>query len=88
VLRGVQLEGYLNFKTLIAVLLSLTFTLSSNIPIGKAGPFVHAAASVANLVSKFIKSFDTGTMTGSMQNEMLAAGCAVGLGKYFNVIHH
>ncbi|KAI6190422.1 hypothetical protein M3Y97_00116000 [Aphelenchoides bicaudatus] len=79
ILRGVQLEGYLNFKTLVAVLISLSFALSSNIPIGKAGPFVHAAATVAHLTSKLIKTFDTGSMTGSLHNEMLAAGCAVGL---------
>lgn len=79
ILRGVQLDGYLTFNALIAVLLSLTFALSSGSPIGKAGPFVHASVIVANLASKFIKSYDTGTVTGSLHNEMLAAGCAVGL---------
>lgn len=77
VLRGVQLEGYLNFRTLIAVMTSLTFVLSSGLPIGKAGPFVHASAIIANLVSNFIKSFDTGSISGSLHNEMLAAGCNI-----------
>lgn len=37
VLRGVQLDGYLSFKTLVAVLVGLTLALGSGLPIGKAG---------------------------------------------------
>ncbi|KAI6230001.1 Chloride channel protein clh-3 [Aphelenchoides fujianensis] len=71
VLRGVQLDGYLTARTLVSLLIGLSLVLGSGLPVGKAGPFVHAASIVANLVSRAMKSFDTGIATSSMHSEML-----------------
>ncbi|KAI6198988.1 hypothetical protein M3Y96_00579000 [Aphelenchoides besseyi] len=84
VLRGTQLENYLTFRTLISVIIGLTFTVGSGMPIGRNGPFVHASAILANLLCRSIMSFDPhAPITTSRQAVILAAGCSVGTAVVF-----
>ncbi|CAG2159629.1 unnamed protein product [Oppiella nova] len=93
ILRGVVLNEYLTFRTLVAKMieylskdmnhllnsgLGLTSTLGSGLPLGKEGPFVHVASIVATLLSKLITSFKGIYENESRTGEMLAAACAVG----------
>lgn len=77
ILRGIKLDGYFNFKTFITLMISLTLALSSGLPIGKAGPFVHLSSTFSYIISGFIRKFDK--RMGSLQNEMVVAGSAIGL---------
>lgn len=77
ILRGVVLNEYLTFRTLIAKVVGLTFTLGSGLPLGKEGPFVHMASIVATLLSKLVASFQGIYENESRTSEMLSAACAV-----------
>lgn len=77
ILRGVVLNEYLTFRTLIAKIVGLTFTLGSGLPLGKEGPFVHVASIVATLLSKLVASFQGIYENESRTSEMLSAACAV-----------
>lgn len=77
ILRGVVLNEYLTFRTLIAKIVGLTFTLGSGLPLGKEGPFVHMASIVATLLSKMVASFQGIYENESRTSEMLSAACAV-----------
>ncbi|KAL7728339.1 hypothetical protein ACLKA6_007436 [Drosophila palustris] len=83
ILRGVTLKNYLTFKTLVAKVFGLTFTLGSGMPLGKEGPYVHIASIVANLLSKWSAPFRSIYQNESRNTEMLAAVCALGLGTCF-----
>lgn len=77
ILRGVVLNEYLTFRTLIAKIVGLTCTLGSGLPLGKEGPFVHMASIVATLLSKLVASFQGIYENESRSSEMLSAACAV-----------
>lgn len=77
ILRGVILNEYLTFRTLIAKIVGLTCTLGSGLPLGKEGPFVHMASIVATLLSKLVASFQGIYENESRSSEMLSAACAV-----------
>src|SRR5690348_16560409 len=83
ILRGVVLKEYLTFKTLVAKMVGLTFTLGSGLPLGKEGPFVHIASIVATLLSKLITSFKGIYENESRTGEMLAAAAAIGVASTF-----
>uniref|UniRef100_A0AAQ4QQU5 Chloride channel 2c n=1 Tax=Gasterosteus aculeatus aculeatus TaxID=481459 RepID=A0AAQ4QQU5_GASAC len=57
ILRGVVLKEYLTFKTFVAKVVSLTFTLGSRMPLGKESPFVHIASLCGAMISKFMSLF-------------------------------
>lgn len=57
VLRGVVLHEYLTFRTLIAKIVGLTFTLASGLPLGREGPFVHISSIIATLLSRAVITF-------------------------------
>lgn len=57
VLRGVVLHEYLTFRTLVAKIVGLTFTLASGLPLGREGPFVHISSIVATLLSRAVITF-------------------------------
>lgn len=76
-------QRYLTFKTLVAKMVGLTFTLGSGMPVGKEGPFVHIASIVATLLSKLITSFKGIYENESRSGEMLAAAAAIGVASTF-----
>lgn len=45
ILRGVVLKEYLTFKTFVAKVVSLTFTLGSRMPLGKEVTHTHTHTS-------------------------------------------
>ncbi|XP_043199053.1 chloride channel protein 2-like [Amphibalanus amphitrite] len=79
ILRGVPLDEYLTFRTLVAKVVGLTACLGSGIPLGKEGPFVHIASIVATLLTRMVTSFKGIYENESRNSEMLAAACAVGV---------
>ncbi|CAK5076503.1 unnamed protein product [Meloidogyne enterolobii] len=83
-LRGVVLKDYLAARTLISKIVGLTFSLGSGIPIGKMGPFVHVAASTANLLSNVAARFEGAYGNECRKSEMLAAACATGVACCFS----
>lgn len=83
ILRGVALNEYLTFRTLVAKVIGLTATLGSGMPLGKEGPFVHIASIVATLLGRLVTSFRGIYANESRNTEMLAAACAVGVGSCF-----
>ncbi|RWS27823.1 chloride channel protein 2-like protein [Leptotrombidium deliense] len=83
ILRGVVLKEYLTFRTLVAKMVGLTFTLGSGLPLGKEGPFVHIASIVATLLSQLVTSFKGIYENESRTGEMLAAACSVGVAATF-----
>ena len=74
---------YLTFKTLLAKMVGLTFTLGSGMPLGKEGPFVHIASIVATLLSKLVTGFKGIYENESRSGEMLAAAAAIGVASTF-----
>jgi H+/Cl- antiporter ClcA len=58
ILAGVNIYRYLSFRTMVGKIIGLTAGLSAGLSIGKEGPFVHIAASVANKLMK-LKSFNS-----------------------------
>ncbi|KAG9508591.1 Chloride channel protein 2 [Fragariocoptes setiger] len=84
ILRGVILNEYLTFRTLVGKIVGLTCTLGSGLPLGKEGPFVHVASIVATLLSKAVASFQGDFYQNeSRTSEMLSAACAVGVAATF-----
>jgi len=63
----------------VVVVVGLTATLGSGMPLGKEGPFVHIASIVATLLTKLVTSFQGIYANESRNSEMLAAACAVGV---------
>ncbi|XP_059815329.1 chloride channel protein-like, partial [Hypanus sabinus] len=84
IIRGAVLHEYLTFRTFIAKTVGLTAVLSTGLPVGKEGPFVHIASICAALISKFL-CFLSGTVEKeySLRADVLTVGCAVGLGCCF-----
>ncbi|XP_041038390.1 chloride channel protein-like [Carcharodon carcharias] len=79
IIRGAVLQEYLTFRTFIAKVLGLTAVLSSGLPVGKEGPFVHIASICAALLSKLLSG-----ISGSMENifrtkAIVIPACAVGV---------
>lgn len=84
VLRGVVLKDFLTMSTLVAKVVSLTFTLGSGLPIGKMGPFVHIAAAASNVLSNMIAKVEGAYGNECRKSEMLAAACATGVACTFS----
>uniref|UniRef100_A0A671S545 Chloride channel protein 2-like n=1 Tax=Sinocyclocheilus anshuiensis TaxID=1608454 RepID=A0A671S545_9TELE len=82
-LRGVMLQEYFTFKTLVSKVISLTCVLGSELPVGKEGPFVHVGSVCAALLCKFMSLFSGIYKNKARNEEMLTVGCAVGIGCCF-----
>eukprot|EP00911_Craspedida_sp_UC1_P002998 UC1_evm1s2189 len=76
-------RGYLSFRTLLSKVTGLLLAKGSGLPIGKEGPSVHIASSVANLLTRYVGLFKHFAETKSRRMEMLAAACAVGVASNF-----
>lgn len=82
ILRGVELKGYLTFRTLLAKVVGLMATLGSGMPLGKEGPFVHIGGIAAQLVGD-VFSVIKGSYEKVRNLDMLAAGCGTGISACF-----
>uniref|UniRef100_A0A914BX70 Chloride channel protein n=1 Tax=Acrobeloides nanus TaxID=290746 RepID=A0A914BX70_9BILA len=86
IMNGFMLQNYLTFRTLIAKVIGLTFTLGSGLPVGKEGPFVHMGAIVGTLLSKMTKPWQNNAFFSNESRELqiLSSGCAVGIACTFS----
>lgn len=82
VLSGVMMPRMLNFRTLLAKMVGLTFSLASSISIGRLGPFIHMSGIIAALVSK-VPWFSTLHSSARFQLQALSAAMAAGVGATF-----
>uniref|UniRef100_A0A8C1K6D8 Chloride channel 2c n=1 Tax=Cyprinus carpio TaxID=7962 RepID=A0A8C1K6D8_CYPCA len=85
-LRGVMLQEYFTFRTLVSKVISLTCVLGSELPVGKEGPFVHVGSVCAALLCRFMSLFSgiykvlkNFIINKARNEEMLTVGCAVGI---------
>lgn len=83
ILGGVVLNEYLTFRTMVAKIVGLSFTLASGLPLGREGPFVHISSIMATLLSRMVTTFKGIYENESRTGEMLAAACAVGVAATF-----
>lgn len=82
VLSGVLLRKMLNWRTLVSKSVGLIFSLSSEISIGRLGPFIHISGITAALVSK-IPWFTSLRSSARFQLQALSAAMAAGVGATF-----
>ncbi|KAI1283153.1 Chloride channel protein 2 [Halotydeus destructor] len=84
IIRGVVIKEYLDFRTLIAKIIGVPFTLASNLGLGKEGPFVHISSMVTN---QLFKLFSPVTVTPneyeSRFQELITIAAAVGVAATF-----
>ena len=82
VLGGLHIHHFLSFRALFAKIVGLSLAYSSNISIGKEGPYVHIAACIAQLMMRtsFFKRYG---LISSRRIDMLAVACACGVAATF-----
>ena len=83
VLNGVILEDYLSFKTLFTKVVGLVAVIGGGIVVGREGPFVHVASTVAHLslsipIYRYIKK--SASLLLLVQTSAIAAGMASNFG--------
>uniref|UniRef100_A0A914W741 Chloride channel protein n=1 Tax=Plectus sambesii TaxID=2011161 RepID=A0A914W741_9BILA len=79
------LKEYLSLKTMIAKCVGMTLSLGSGLPIGKEGPFVHVASTVAVCLSKLTFGWSKNHFPQEVRyTEVLATACAVGVACTFS----
>lgn len=78
VLGGVLMPQMLNWRTLVAKMLGLIFSLASDISIGRLGPFIHMSCITASLVSQ-LPVFPSLRSNARYQLQALSAAMAAGV---------
>lgn len=81
VLSGVVIRGYLSSWAFIIKIIGLAFSVSSNLNLGKEGPFVHLVSVLANLVASTFLEFRENF---SIMMEFVCVGTAAGVSVAFN----
>jgi chloride channel 2 len=78
ILAGVNLDEHMNNATVLAKVLGLVLMCGAGMPVGREGPLVHIAGSIALglLRLEVFKSIATSEVR---KHEVLAAACAVGV---------
>eukprot|EP00943_MAST-04B_sp_MAST-4B-sp1_P007133 g7133.t1 len=82
VLGGLHIHHFLSFRALFAKIVGLSLAYSSNISIGKEGPYVHVAACIAQLMMR-TSMFKRYGQVSSRRIDMLAVACACGVAATF-----
>lgn len=80
ILNGFVLHGFLGLKTLIIKMVSLVFSVSSGLSLGKEGPFVHMATCVGNITCRLFAKYD---QNDAKRREALSAAAAAGVAVAF-----
>lgn len=83
ILRGVPIDGFLSFHTLVAKAVGLACTVGAQMQVGREGPLIHMSCCIAQCLSKYIQGFRGIYRNRSRTTEMLAAACAIGVGCCF-----
>src|SRR5690348_2837473 len=78
ILSGIEMNRYLNFRTLISKSIGLIMAYASGLSIGKEGPFVHIASILGSLLTKlpFFKYIRVNT---AAYMQVLSAATAAGV---------
>lgn len=82
-LSGIWLKNYLTLRVLAAKVIALPLAIGSGAILGKEGPLVHMASTIANQMSKRIGIFRKLRKTPSILQQVLSAGCAIGVASNF-----
>lgn len=77
ILSGIEIDRFLNFRTLVAKIAGLLFAFAGGLSIGKEGPFVHISAILCSLLSK-LSVFAHIRKNQAVYFQMLAAACGTG----------
>lgn len=80
ILSGFVIPGYLDFKVLVVKAVGAVFAVGSGLSLGKEGPFIHIATSVAYLVANRLPKYKD---NGRKMREMLSVGSAAGISVAF-----
>ncbi|KAL9091212.1 MAG: hypothetical protein Q9159_001507 [Coniocarpon cinnabarinum] len=80
ILSGFVIPHFLGLKVLLVKAVGAAFAVSSNMCIGKEGPFVHISACVGNLVAMRFTKFRTNSRK---YREIMAAALAAGISAAF-----
>ncbi|KJZ68487.1 hypothetical protein HIM_12122 [Hirsutella minnesotensis 3608] len=80
ILSGFVLPGFLGFRTLIIKMVSLVFSVSSGLSLGKEGPFVHMAACVGSIACRLFPKYDH---SEGKRRAVLSAAAAAGVAVAF-----
>lgn len=82
ILSGIELNRYLNFRTLISKVLGLIMAFASGLAIGKEGPFVHIASILCSLQTK-LPFFKYIRQNNAAYMQVLGAATAAGVTSAF-----
>jgi chloride channel 3/4/5 len=80
ILGGFIIKKFLGFHTLIAKFFGLIFSVASGLSLGKEGPLVHLASTVANLCCRFVDKYHKNEVN---KRKILSAACACGVAVAF-----
>lgn len=80
ILSGFVIRGYLGSFTLATKSIGLALSVASGLSLGKEGPFVHIAACVGNICSRFFSKFD---LNEARRREIISASAAAGVAVSF-----
>ena len=78
VLSGLHIHKFLSWRSLLAKIVGVITAFSSNISIGREGPFVHIAACIAQLMMRR-SLFSRYSKISSRRIDMLTVACACGV---------
>ena len=82
-MAGYRMRGFLGMRMLLAKALGVMLALGSGLLIGKEGPFVCIAASIAALLMRHVNLFRHMETNVQLHRDALSAACAVGVAATF-----
>ena len=80
ILSGFVLHGYLGLTTLVCKTFGLILSVASGLSLGKEGPYVHIAACIGNIASRFFNKYRS---NDGKRREVLSASAAAGVAVAF-----
>ena len=82
-MAGYNMKSFLGIRMLLAKITGSLLALGSGLLVGKEGPFVCIAASIAILLMRYINLFKHMETNVSLQRDALSAACACGVAATF-----
>eukprot|EP01105_Mastigella_eilhardi_P024916 TRINITY_DN6606_c0_g1_i1.p1 TRINITY_DN6606_c0_g1~~TRINITY_DN6606_c0_g1_i1.p1 ORF type:complete len:832 (+),score=195.24 TRINITY_DN6606_c0_g1_i1:40-2496(+) len=81
-MSGIEMPGYLAFKTLVGKVLSLSCAIGSGMFVGKQGPMVHIGAMISHALLQ-VPGFHDMTRSRPLRSQLLATGMVAGISSHF-----
>jgi len=82
IMTGYSIPGYLDLNTLVAKVIGLVTVQASGLTLGKEGPFVHIACSLANILLN-LSLFSELKKSRALTKQVISAACATGIASTF-----